>query len=92
MTLVVPQRSGGRLEYSTGRAEVRVVSGRSILVVPTSIVTVDASGTPTRRLREHYALALATAVEGVFEVPDATAASGWREQQRFTLVRLAGSR
>jgi len=88
MRLSVPQASGAVLDYATSARGDTTVSGHRVAFVRTVITTRDAQGRATRRLTERYALALATALGGVFEVPDSSASSGWRENQRFDLVRL----
>ena len=88
MSIALPQANGGTVRYETGDAGESVVSGRPFRFVHTTVTTHDASGRVVRRLRERYAIALATALDGVFEVPDSAAASGWREAQRFVLARV----
>ena len=88
MRLSVPQASGAVLDYATSVEGDTTISGHRIAFVRTVITTRDAQGRTTRRLTERYALALATALGGVFEVPDSSASGGWRESQRFELLRL----
>lgn len=88
MSIAIPQADGGSVRYVTGDAGRAEVSGRSFGVVHTTVTTHDASGRVVRRLRERYAVALTTALDGVFEVPDSMAAGGWRETQRFVLARV----
>ena len=89
MTLRVPQPSGATLDYTTAQSGDTTISGHRIGFVQTTIITHDPQGRPIRRLTERYALALATALGGVFEVPDSSNAGGWRESQRFELVRIS---
>ena len=89
MTLRVPQQSGATLDYTTAQLGDTTIAGHRVGFVHTTIITNDAQGRPIRRLRERYALALATALGGVFEVPDSAQAGAWRHSQRFDLVRLA---
>jgi len=89
MTLRVPQPSGATLNYTTAQVGDTTVSGHRFAFVRTTIVTSDPEGRAIRRLSERYAVALATALGGVFEVPDSAAAGAWRESQRFDLVRVA---
>lgn len=88
MQLAVRQASGATLEYATAERGDTTVSGLSIPFVRTTIVTRDAQGKVVRRLRERYAISLTSALGGTFEVPDSTASGGWREGQRFDLVRV----
>jgi hypothetical protein len=88
MSVAIPQANGGSVRYVTGDAGRAEVSGRGIGFVHTTVTTHDASGRLVRRLRERYAVSLATALDGVFEVPDSAAVGGWRETQRFTLARV----
>jgi hypothetical protein len=85
MELDVPAAAGGMLRYSTGAASVhRVTADFEVAYLPTTILTVDSAGAVVRRLREHYAPALLTAVWGVFEQPDGS--GGWTTIREFTLV------
>ena len=88
MQLSVPQASGAVLEYATSTTGDTTISGVRLGFVRTVITTRDAQGRATRRLTERYAVAIATALGGLFEVPDSSAAGGWRESQRFDLVRV----
>ena len=92
MSVRVQSARGGSVTYSTGPAtEWRYVDDAisiGTVVVPTVVVTRDSTGRVIRRLRERYALSLATAVSGIFEVPDSTRADGWREERVFTLTRI----
>jgi len=89
MTLRVPQPSGAMLDYATGQLGDTTISGHRFAFVHTTVVTSDAQGRVVRRLRERYAVALATALGGVFEVPDSATTGAWRESQRFDLIRVA---
>lgn len=86
MTFVQPRANGDTVRYSTDTAAVETISGQQVVVLPTVVLTVDSLGKPKRRLRERYALSLATATGGVFEVPDGTGA--WRPEQTFELRQL----
>lgn len=88
MQLAVRQASGSTLEYVTSERGDTTISGRSWPFVRTTVITRDPQGRAIRRLRERYAISLATALGGTFEVPDSTASGGWRESQRFDLVRI----
>ena len=88
MTLRVPQPSGAALHYTTAELGDTTISGHRFEFVRTTIITHDPQDRPIRRLRERYAVALATALGGVFEVPDSVTAGAWREVQRFDLVRV----
>lgn len=89
MSLRVPQPSGAALEYTTAAVGDTTISGHRIAFVHTTILTTDPQGRPVRRLTERYAVSLATALGGLFEVPDSAAASGWKESQRFDLLRIS---
>ena len=88
MSIALPQANGGTVRYETGDVGEATVSGRQFRFVHTTVTTHDATGRAVRRLRERYAIALATALDGVFEVPDSATAAGWRETQRFALARV----
>jgi hypothetical protein len=64
---------------------VDTVSGRVIPVLVTTVTTLDSLGRPVRRLRERYAIGLATATSGTFEIPDSGTTGVWRPQQMFEL-------
>jgi hypothetical protein len=89
MMLRVTQPSGATLEYTTSQLGDTTISGHRFAFVHTAVVTSDAQGRVVRRLRERYAVALATALGGVFEVPDSATTGAWRESQRFDLIRVA---
>ena len=89
MTLRVAQASGASLDYTTGATGDTTISGHRIPFVHTTIVTKDAAGREIRRLTERYAISLATALGGLFEVPDSTNAGAWKESQKFDLVRIS---
>jgi hypothetical protein len=88
MTLDVarPNASGGRVRYEIGVRDREVVGAHVFDVVHTVVTTYDESGRAVRRLRERYALALASATGGVFEVPDPSAPGAWRVESEFQLV------
>jgi hypothetical protein len=88
MSIALSQANGGTVRYETGDSGEATISGRPFRFVHTTVTTHDATGRVVRRLRERYAIALATALDGVFEVPDSAAAAGWRETQRFALERV----
>ena len=89
MTLRVPQPSGASLDYTTAQLGDTTISGHRVGFVQTTIITNDPTGRPVRRLRERYAISLATALGGIFEVPDSTNAGVWKESQKFDLLRLS---
>jgi len=78
--------------YETGGVAEERISGVGIPVVATTVTTRDSVGRAIRRLRERYSVGLMTATGGVFEVPDSTAASGWRTELAFDLVRIVPRR
>ncbi len=88
MTLVQPRANGDTVRYSTDTLTSETISGTRIAVLPTTVLTVDSLGRAKRRLRERYALSLATATGGKFEVPDAANPRAWRAEQSFELRRL----
>lgn len=88
MELTVARAAGGEVRYVTGAMREEQIGARTLPVVDTIITTTDASGTPVRRLRERYAVTLATATGGRFEVPDVTLPSGWRLEQAFELREI----
>ena len=85
MQLTLPRPDGDSVRYETGALGEETIGTLSVRVVATTVTTMDSSGRPKRRLRERFALALATATGGIFEVPDATASTGWRTEQVFEL-------
>jgi hypothetical protein len=84
MRLTVPRRAGGTIEYQTDGASADTISGRVIPVIITTVTTMDSLGRAIRRLRERYAIGLATATRGTFEIPD-SGSGAWRPQQVFEL-------
>jgi hypothetical protein len=81
--------SGGRkARYETGSPTSDVVGTQAITVLPTTITTLDSTGRAVSRLRERFAVQLATATRGTFESPDLTAGMGWRETRSFQLVAI----
>ena len=88
MQLRVPTSTGGHAVYETGAVEKVTVSGLTLDALPTTVTTYNAQGAVVRRLRERYVLALATALGGVFEVPDPQRAGQWNVQQEFILARI----
>jgi hypothetical protein len=85
MELTLTRANGDVVRYVTGTVTDEVMGGLRIPVVETTVTTADSTGRPLRRLRERYALTLATATGGRFEVPDPAAPAGWREEQVFEL-------
>jgi hypothetical protein len=86
MELELRTASGSVLHYTTGDVSTRRIGDRSITFVATTIVTTNAAGVVTRRLREEYAPSLLTALWGVFEQPDG--AGAWRAATEFSLARI----
>lgn len=91
MSMRVAGANGATLLYETSAADLFRVSGMDVPVLATTVTTTNASGTVVRRLRERYALSLATAVDGTFEVPSDTARGGWTTERAFSLVRIEGA-
>lgn len=85
MQLSIPRRVGGTVDYETTGTSVDTISGHVISVLLTTVTTRDSLGRAVRRLRERYALSLATATGGTFETPDSLAPGTWRSQQVFVL-------
>jgi hypothetical protein len=88
MSLDFTRPNGDRVRFETGDSGEEEISGRKIPVVATTVTTTDSTGRPKRRLRERYALGLATATGGVFEIPDSVQAGAWRAQQSFELREI----
>ncbi len=82
------QGSGDVVVYETGETAEERISGRAIPVVHTTVTTADSTGRPTRRLRERYALSLATATGGSFETPDSGQAGAWQATRSFQLREI----
>jgi hypothetical protein len=88
MTLELPRPGGGRIRYETGPFERDTVGTTVLVVAPTTVTTLDGEGRAVRRLRERYALAIASATRGTFEVPDSVQPGQWRPTQEFRLMAL----
>ena len=86
--LVILRPGGGETRFVAGPPTVDTVNSMTFRVLPTEVITTDQLGQVVRRLRERFALDLATATGGVFEVPDATSQSGWRVERSFELVAI----
>jgi hypothetical protein len=86
MELELRTASGSVLHYTTGDVSTRRIGDRTVAFVTTTILTTNADGVVTRRLREEYAPSLLTALWGIFEQPDD--AGGWRTATEFTLARI----
>jgi hypothetical protein len=87
MTLELPLEKG-TVRYETGGLERDTIGDMIIDVVPTTVTTLDSAGRTVRRLRERYALGLATATRGTFEEPDSVQPGSWRTTQQFRLVAV----
>jgi hypothetical protein len=88
MDLTIPRANGRSEHYVTGSIGVDVIGARRLRVVDTTLTTMDAEGKAVRRLRERYALSLATATGGRFETPDPERPGQWRTQQIFELREI----
>jgi hypothetical protein len=85
MELTLGRSNGDTVQYATGAVTEEVVGTFRLSVVATTVTTLDSSGRPRRRLRERYAVSLAAATGGRFEVPDPFTPGAWRTQQVFEL-------
>lgn len=91
MVMEFLRANGSKVRYEvggTGQERVPGLRADRVPVVFTTVTTTDSLGRPVRRLRELYAIGLATATGGEFEVPDSTAPEGWRVEQRFKLREI----
>ena len=88
MALTLTRPNGDVVRYQTGAASEEVIGSFRLQVVETTATTTDSAGRPLRRLRERYALTLATATGGRFEVPDPDVPGAWRTQQVFELREI----
>jgi hypothetical protein len=91
MVMEFVRANGSKVRYEVGGTGQERVPGLNVDRVPvvfTMVTTTDSLGRPVRRLRERYAIGLATATGGEFEVLDSTAPEGWRVEQRFKLREI----
>jgi hypothetical protein len=88
MDATFPRPNGDTIRYITGVFAEETIGTYTLRVLPTTVLTVDASGKPKRRLVERYAIALTTATGGRFEAPDPAAPGGWRTEQSFELREI----
>ena len=88
MELTLTRPNGDVVRYATGAETQEVIGAFQLRVLETTVTTTDSTGQPLRRLRERYAVTLATATGGRFEVPDQSAPTGWRTQQVFELKEI----
>ena len=88
MELEVPGRAGGTLTFATGTLSTTRIQDQNIRYLPTTIITRDSAGAVTRRLTEHYALSLLTAIWGRFETPGPD--REWRIAGDFLLAEIHG--
>lgn len=86
LTIAAANRS--TLLFETDSLDVQMAGGYAFDLLFTTITTMDSTGRAIRRLRESFAPALLTATEGTFEVPDSTAAAGWRVVSSFRLADI----
>lgn len=91
MELTLSRPNGDTVRYETGVVSEETIGTLRLPVIATTVTTVDSQGRPKRRLRERFAITLATATGGTFEVPDTSAPTGWRTEQTFELreIRIA---
>ncbi|MGH2609056.1 MAG: hypothetical protein ACRDHF_08190, partial [Tepidiformaceae bacterium] len=90
MAITTVSAAGDTVHFATEDVAEETVAGRRLVVVHTTVTTVDSLGRAKRRLRERYAPTLATATGGRFEVPDPAAPQGWRVEQEFELRAIRG--
>lgn len=89
MQLELRSASGDILHYETRDFAIHRIAGAGeFSYLPTVIVTRTPAGSVTRRLREHYAPSLLTAIWGVFETPDDS--GGWTTVREFSLLEIRG--
>jgi hypothetical protein len=88
MTLLMVTARGDSILYETGALGEDLISGDAIPVVSTTITTVDAKGQRRRRIRERFAVSLATATTGVIELPDPAAPGNWMVKHNYSLKEL----
>jgi hypothetical protein len=87
-TMGISAANGGSVRFEVSPPAVDTIGTERFVVLPTVVTTLDSSGKAIRRLTERFAQALATATEGVFEVPDTARAGQWRISQRFRLTGI----
>jgi hypothetical protein len=75
----------GRTRYVSRSLEFDTIGGVGYAVVPTIVEFIDGGGRVARRLRERFAIELATATCGVFEVAEGT---GFRTERQFMLAAV----
>jgi hypothetical protein len=83
--LVVQKKNARFTAHGLG---LETIGGVLIPVVHTTIEFLDPQGKPARRLRERYAVGLATATGGVFETADPAAPGGFKPTLTFELVGI----
>jgi hypothetical protein len=88
MTMLHARPNGDTVRYVTDTLGHETISAMRVAVLPTTVLTVDSLGRAKRRLRERYAISLATATGGTFEVPDSSSPGAWRAEQIFELRRI----
>jgi hypothetical protein len=88
MTVTIVKSNGDSVHYATGALGEDMISGNSIAVVNTTVTTVDGKGRPRLRVRERYAVTLATATSGTFESPAPDDPGRWLTQHKFVLKDL----
>ena len=92
MTLTLVRANGDTVRYETGALGEDMVSGQAVTVVSTTVTTVDRQGRPRLRVRERFAVSLATAVSGTFEAPDPSSPGHWVTRHTFTLREVVPPR
>ncbi len=79
-------RGAGTAVFQTGALRTDTIGTRLVRTVETTMLMLDSTGTPVRRLLERYAVGLMTATWGRFETPEP--GGGWRVQQEFRLQAI----
>ena len=83
--LVMRRADGSMTRYVARAIEADTIGGVAYVVVPTVVEYTDPAGKVVRRLRERFAIELATATCGVFEAADG---AGFRTERQFVLAAV----
>jgi hypothetical protein len=88
MDLTLLKSNGDSVRYETEALGEDMISGTAVQVVSTTVTTVDGRGNPRLRVRERYAVTLATATSGTFESPDPSGPGRWTARHKFELKSM----